>query len=155
MGFAPWFLTFACTAMLIVIGYFLVENIQWYKASVFSSSIVDVNQPRYRLHAYHLHLGVLKRSVGLFTGFAIMFLGLGVAFFTLRNNSTLDASTGGLSVKLVTASPGLMALIVGAFIITSTINSKDSYPEYNSETPRGQSIDEPLDKGKKPSLPFE
>lgn len=147
--FVPWFLTIACTITLIVIGIFLIQNIEWYKNSIFHRDIIDINQPNYRFHAHHLHLSMIKRSIGLFSGFAIMFLGLGVAFFTLKNNSTLDASGGGFSAKIATASPGIIALLVGAYLIISTIKSKDKFPEYE----KTDNIEHELDPSKKPDLP--
>lgn len=131
--FAPWFLTIACTIALIIIGYFLVKNINWYKESVFEPGLKAAEDPEYRFYAYHLHLSMIKRSIGLFSGFAIMFLGLGVAFFTLKDNTNIDASGGGFSAKIVTASPGIVALLVGAYLIISTIKSKDEFPLFKAK----------------------
>lgn len=131
--FAPWFLTIACTIALIIIGYFLVKNINWYKESVFENGLKAAEDPEYRFYAYHLHLSMIKRSIGLFSGFAIMFLGLGVAFFTLKDNTNIDASGGGFSAKIVTASPGIVALLVGAYLIISTIKSKDEFPLFKAK----------------------
>jgi len=147
--FAPWFLTIACTIVLIIIGIFLINNIQWYKESVFDKAILDTDTPKYRFYAYHLHLSMIKRSIGLFSGFSIMFLGLGVAFFTLKESTSIDTKGVGFTAKIVTASPGIIALLVGAFLITSTINSKDKFPEYDPIKPHEQ----PLDKNKIPDSP--
>lgn len=149
--FVPWFLTISCTLTLIVIGVFLIENIEWYKESVFAKDVSEIKQPEYRFYAYHLHLSMIKRSIGLFSGFAIMFLGLGVAFFTLKNNSTIDASGVGFSAKIVTASPGIIALLVGTYLIVSTIDSKDSFPGYE----RKYRTEDVLDKSKKPNPPID
>ena len=148
--FVPWFLTVACTLTLIVIGFFLIRNIEWYKANVFSDTVLEVNKPEYRFYAYHLHLSMIKRSVGLFSGFAIMFLGLGVAFYTLKKESNIDASGGGFSAKIATASPGIIALLVGAYLIVSTIQSKDYFPDYDTTKHKTQKV---LDTNKKPELP--
>lgn len=133
----PWFITIASTCALIAIGYFLIENIQWYKESVFNDSIKDVNEGAYRIRAYDLHLSMIKRSVGLFSGFAIMFIGLGVSFFTLKKNTEMELKSQIWSVNLVTASPGILAVLVGGFLIISTIKSKDSFGSYEpgSQTP--------------------
>jgi len=147
--FVPWFLTIACTITLIVIGAFLIQNIEWYKQSVFSDNVNQVLEPKYRFYAYHLHLSMIKRSIGLFSGFAIMFLGLGVAFFTLKNNSTIDASGGGFTAKIATASPGIIALLVGAYLIIATIKSKDSFPPYEANGV----TETVLDTTKKPKPP--
>ena len=149
--FAPWFLTLTCTLTLIIIGIFLVSNINWYKSTVFEESVKDVNNPEYRFYAYHLHLSMIKRSVGLFSGFAIMFLGMGVSFFTLKDSTSIDTQSSIVSMKLITASPGIIAIIVGAYLISSTINSKDNFPSYNNigliQT------DKPLDTINKPQIP--
>lgn len=131
--FVPWFLTIACTITLIVIGLFLIQNIEWFKESVFSKGIEDINKPEYRIYAYQMHLSMIKRSIGLFSGFAIMFLGLGVAFFTMKDTTSLNASGGGFTAKIATASPGIIALILGAYLIISTIKSKDNFPSYGAE----------------------
>lgn len=133
--FAPWFLTIACTFVLILIGIFLLTNINWYKTTVFSSEISEVNSPEFRFYAYHIHLSMIKRSIGLFSGFAMMFLGMGVAFYTLKNFTTIDGQTKGISLKLATASPGIIALITGAFLIAFTINNKDYFPNYATVPP--------------------
>jgi hypothetical protein len=149
--FAPWFLTITCTLTLIVIGLFLETNINWYKNTVFNNSISEANTPEFRFYAYHLHLSMIKRSIGLFSGFAIMFLGMGVAFYTLKDTTTIDGQTKVLSMKLATASPGIVALIVGAYLIVSTINSKDYFPPYNSS--ELSQIQKPLDTSLKPEIP--
>ena len=131
--FAPWFLTIACTIALIIIGYFLVNNINWYKESVFEQGLEAAEDPEYRVYAYHVHLSMIMRSIGLFSGFAIMFLGLGVAFFTLKDSTNIDASGGGFSAKIVTASPGIIALLVGAYLIIATIKSKNEFPMFKEK----------------------
>ncbi|MDW7694447.1 hypothetical protein R9C00_06830 [Flammeovirgaceae bacterium SG7u.111] len=92
---------------------------------------------------------MIKRSIGLFSGFAIMFLGLGVAFFTLKENTTLSSDGFGFTTKVATASPGIIALLVGTYLIISTINSKDHFPVYS----KTNSTKRTLDKSKKPNFP--
>lgn len=130
--FVPWFLTIASALVLIVIGLFLINNIEWYKDGVFNNDISQVNSPEYRFYAYHLHLSMIKRSIGLFSGFAVMLLGLGVAFFTLKESTNIDAQGAGFTAKIATASPGIIAILVGAYLIISTIKSKDLFPDYNN-----------------------
>lgn len=152
--FAPWFLTIACCFTLFFIGVFLVKNINWYKESVFNDQIKEINNPEYRFYAYHLHLSMIKRSIGLFSGFSIMFLGLGVAFYTLKDNITIGTESVGFSTKIATASPGIIALIVGAYLIVATISSKDHFPGYqDSQNQNYQYFNAPLDESKKPVIP--
>ncbi len=123
----PWLLSLACVITLIVIGKFLIQNIEWYKQSVFSVEVGKSMEPTYRIHAYHIHMSMIKRSVGLFSGFAIMFLGLGVAFFSLKNVTDLSVESPAWNVNVATASPGIIALLVGGTIIMFTISSKDEF----------------------------
>jgi hypothetical protein len=130
----PWFTTAVSFIMLVVLGIFLVRNIEWFKASVFATEIVERNDPEYRFYAYHMHLSMIKRSVGLFTGFAIMFIGMGVIFFTIKEKIEGQFTTPSFSANLVTASPGLIALVVGGYLIISSIQSKDEFPPFESQT---------------------
>jgi hypothetical protein len=71
----PWFLTVACTVSLVSIALFLILNVEWFKASVFDQVTVT---NAYKIYVYHMHLSMIKRSVGLFSGFAMMFVGASV-----------------------------------------------------------------------------
>lgn len=126
----PWVLTIACLVILYIIGDFLIENIEWYKQTVFAIEIDGIQEPTYRIHAYHIHMSMIKRSVGLFSGFAIMFLGLGVAFYSLRNKTDLQLTSSIWSLNLATMSPGILALVMGAVLIMYTIGSKDDFAPY-------------------------
>jgi hypothetical protein len=126
--FAPWFLSIACSITLFAIGYFLIENITWFKETIFKTDSLIPNQ--YRIYAYHMHLSMVKRSVGLFSGFAILFLGLSVAFFTLKENTNVDVKSTSLSLTLASASPGIIVMFLGTFILTISITSKDNFPAY-------------------------
>ncbi len=126
----PWILTISCFVILYIIGDFLIMNIEWYKQSVFAIEIDNIQAPTYRIHAYHIHMSMIKRSVGLFSGFAIMFLGLGVAFYSLRNKTDLKLSSNIWSLNLATMSPGIIALVIGGILIMYTIGSKDDFAPY-------------------------
>jgi hypothetical protein len=149
--FAPLLITIPSFITLMMIGLFLNANITWFKSTVFDSAIYDVNTPGYRIYAHQLHLSMVKRSIGLFSGFAIMFLGMGVSFYSLKDVTTIDGQGSGISMKLVTTSPGIIALIVGAYLILSTIKSKDIFPLYNDGSL--QEIEQPLDTTKIPDFP--
>ena len=128
--YIPWVLSASCIVVLAVIGYFLIENIQWYKDTVFCIDLINAQEPVYRIHAYHIHMSMMKNSVGLFSGFAIMFLGLGVAFYSLRKPIDLDVKSNIWSVSIATASPGIIALLMGGTIIMFTIQNKSSFASY-------------------------
>jgi hypothetical protein len=143
----PWFLTIACSLTLFVIGYFLTSNIAWFKDSVFHTGIQEVNDATYRFYAYHLHLSMIKRSVGLFSGFAIMFLGMAVAFYTLKDQTTAGIESPSATMKIASTSPGLIALLLGGYLIIETIRSKDDFPPYqkaNAGSVNGAKLDPAL-----------
>ena len=142
--YIPWFLTLASSIVLIAIGYFLINNINWFKEDVFKNG-ADFNL-EYKVYAYQMHLSMIKRSVGLFSGFAIMFLGTGVAFYTLKKQNSLNFEGIGITARIVTASPGIIAMVLGAFLIISTINSKDDFPIFEDSQKEIKEINGP-DKG--------
>lgn len=121
----PWFLTIACTLAIIVLAVFLIDNINWFKHEAISSPHYDDSS--YRIQVFHLHISMIKRSVGLFSGFILMLLGLGVAFYTVKEKSTVKVEGMGIGASLVSASPGLIAVLVGGFLIIATIQSKDTF----------------------------
>ncbi|NBC05751.1 MAG: hypothetical protein GVY26_00985 [Bacteroidetes bacterium] len=145
----PWFLTIASVLALLSIGYFLIQNVEWYKDTVFEPGINDVECGAYRMRAYDLHLSMVKRSVGLFSGFAVMFLGLGVAFYTLRSNTELSADTQGFKLSLLTASPGIVAILVGGAMIILTIQSKDSFGRYKAPCVKTEEVRKRLQESAK------
>lgn len=134
----PWVLTISSFIVLMIIGYFLVDNVNWFKEIVFKG--VDKNNlnTNYQIHVYHMHLSMIKRSVGLFSGFAVMFLGIGVSFYTIKELTKLEVASSSISGSVITASPGIIAMIVGALLIILTINSKDVFPNF-SDNPTSQS----------------
>jgi magnesium-transporting ATPase (P-type) len=121
----PWFLTIACTLAIVVLAVFLISNINWFKNQAFANSNFD--SANYRIQIYHLHISMIKRSVGLFAGFILMLLGLGVAFYSVKEKSNIKIEGMGICASLVTASPGLIAMLVGGFLIIATIQSKDTF----------------------------
>ncbi|GJM64920.1 hypothetical protein [Persicobacter diffluens] len=139
--YIPWFLTIASSLVLIAIGLFLIININWFKDGVFENE-ADLNL-EYKVYAYQMHLSMIKRSVGLFSGFAIMFLGTGVAFYTLKKQSSLNLEGIGITARILTASPGIIAMVLGTFLIISTINSKDDFPNFEGSQKETQKIKGP------------
>ncbi|NLR91683.1 hypothetical protein [Flammeovirga agarivorans] len=139
--YIPWFLTIASSLVLIAIGFFLIHNINWFKDGVFKNE-ADLNL-EYKVYAYQMHLSMIKRSVGLFSGFAIMFLGTGVAFYTLKKENSLNIEGIGITARIVTASPGIIAMVLGTFLIISTINSKDNFPNFKDSHEKPKDIKGP------------
>jgi p-aminobenzoyl-glutamate transporter AbgT len=128
----PWFLTIASTVTLACIAWFLVENIMWFRSNAMNGD--DMTHTTYRLHIYHLHIAMIKRSVGLFSGFALLFLGTGVVFYTLRTQSTVNFAIEKASAGIVSASPGIIAMALGVLLLLGTIASKDDFPPYTGES---------------------
>ena len=126
----PWFLSIACMIVLAIIGNFLIENVNWFKESVYEISLIEAQEPVYRIHAYHMHMSMIKNSVGIFSGFAIMFLGLGVAFYSLKKTTTLDVKSSVWSANVATASPGIIAILVGGTIIMYCVGNKSDFPPF-------------------------
>lgn len=132
---APWFLTIASTVTLACIAWFLVENILWFRAHALIPA--DFARPTYRLHVHHLHLAMIKRSVGLFSGFALLFLGTGVVFYTMRTTYAAQVQSAAMSAAVASASPGILAMALGVVLLLGTIASKDDFPAYLGEATVG------------------
>ena len=126
----PWALSISCVMVLLVIGHFLISNIGWYHDSVFELELDRAQAPIYHMHVYHLHMDMIKRSVGLFSGFTMMFLGLGVAFFSLRQSSTVGMQSSVWSANVATASPGIIALLVGGLLVAYSVGSKSKFAPF-------------------------
>jgi hypothetical protein len=126
----PWFLTVACTLSLVSIAFFLILNVEWFKASVFNQ--VNVTSS-YKIYVYHMHLSMIKRSVGLFSGFAMMFVGASVCFYIVKAKTDVGFKAQTFSLNLITTSPGIIAMVLGASLIMFTIWSKDDFPSPNTD----------------------
>lgn len=127
----PWFLTIASTLTLACIAWFLVENVMWFRAHALGPQ--DAARATYRLHVHHLHLAMIKRSIGLFSGFALLFLGTGVVFYTLRTQSNVNVAAASVTAGVATASPGIIAMALGVVLLLGTVASKDDFPPYTGE----------------------
>ena len=67
---------------------------------------------------------MVRRSIGLFSGFALMFIGLSVIFYTIRGMNEVKTESNNIKLSLITASPGLVSVFVGAFLIAFSISNK-------------------------------
>jgi p-aminobenzoyl-glutamate transporter AbgT len=127
----PWFLTIASSLVLCSIAWFLIENIIWFRSNVFIGPQTDAT---YRMHIFHLHISMIKRSIALFSGFAMLFVGSGVSFYSVKTSTDIDFTSQPLSLKLATFSPGIIAMILGTALLMFTIASKDEFPSFK-DTP--------------------
>ncbi len=131
----PWFMTAMSVLVLICLAWFLLENIYWFRSTATSASAP--NSGEYRIYVYQMHLATINRSVGLFAGFALIFIGTSVAFFTLKKFTHIEGTAAGATAKLSSASPGIIAMFLGTVLIMFTISSKDHFPP----PPSGQAVD--------------
>jgi hypothetical protein len=131
----PWFMTAISVLILIFLAWFLLENIYWFRKTATSASAPNLSD--YRLYVYQMHLALINRSVGLFAGFALIFVGTGVSFYTLKKYTHFEGTAAGATAKLSSASPGIIAMFLGATLIMFAIGSKDTFPAPSA----GQAID--------------
>jgi hypothetical protein len=138
--FTPWFMTVISVVVLGCLAWFLLENIHWFK--VHATECAAPTDAAYRIYIYHLHLSMIKRSVGLFAGFALIFVGTSVAFYTLKHEIKFTGQAAGGSAKLTTASPGIIAMVLGVALIMFCIHSKDHFPDAPTErSPEVHTVD--------------
>jgi len=128
----PWFLTLSSTLVLITIAYYLLDNVWWFR-EIAIENIPKEHQDKYLIHIFHIHISMIKRSIGLFSGFAIMFLGIAVAFYSVKRQTKIDIQSQNITLGLVTASPGIISVIVGALLIAHSISSKDHFESYENK----------------------
>jgi hypothetical protein len=131
----PWFMTAISVLVLVCLAWFLLENIYWFRRTAISPLAPHTSE--YRIYVYQMHLAAINRTVGLFAGFALIFIGTSVAFFTLKKYTHIEGTAAGATAKLSSASPGIIAMLLGVLLIVFTIGSKDYFPP----PPRGQTID--------------
>lgn len=125
----PWFLTTACSLTLIAIALFLVLNIEWFKSHSFANA--GKADEAYNIYIYQMHLAMIKGSIGLFSGFALIFLGTGVAFYTIKEITRINAEGKDIKLSLATASPGIVAMVLGTLLILFVIGSKNEFPDFS------------------------
>jgi hypothetical protein len=128
----PWYMTILSTIILACLAIFLVGNIEWFKEQAISSS--SWSSELFQIHIHHLHISMIKKSVGLFSGFSALFIGMAVCFYTLKQQSNMNLSSGKISLAIATSSPGIIAMVLGSYLIISTIDSKDHFDSYNSDS---------------------
>lgn len=138
--FVPWFLTIISATVMIGIGWFLVDHIQWLRGHMFDDTTAE--NLSYRSHQYFLLVSTMRRSAGLFAGISLILLGVGVVFYVAKTQTKLDVSSGAFSVGIVTASPGIIAMALGTFLVAHNTASKDLIPIFGSEIASENQIDQ-------------
>src|SRR5262245_11271468 len=122
---APWLMTAVSFVVLLSLAWFLIDNLGWFRRLAFPPSVE--RDSSFTLYAFHLHLAMVNRSVGLFAGFALIFIGTAVAFYTLGTSTTLEGGSSNWKGRLDTTSPGIIAMVLGTVLIMFTIYSKNSF----------------------------
>lgn len=131
--FIPWYLTSISCLLLLGLGWFILDNVFWMRGHMFDD--LQGEDLSYRSHQYFLLISTVRRSAGLFAGIALMLLGVGIVFYVARTQSKLDMTLPGVSLGIVTASPGIIAMALGCFLIAHNTASKDLVPIFgNSAT---------------------
>lgn len=127
--FSYWLVTTLSLAALACIAGFLVLNVEWFKAHALppDSQAFD---PRYQIYMSHIFLSMIKRSVALFAGFFLMFIGSSILLFVSKNQHEIQVENGLLKASLISASPGMVALLCGLVLLMHATASKDSFPDY-------------------------
>lgn len=128
--FIPWYLTAISCVLLLGLGWFILDNVSWMRDHMFGD--VQNGDLSYRSHQYFLLISTVRRSAGLFAGIALMLLGVGIVFYVARTQTKLDMSLQGVSLGIVTASPGIIAMALGSFLIAHNTASKDLVPIYGN-----------------------
>jgi len=142
--FVPWYLTLISATVLIGIGWFLVDHISWLRGHMFDPTTGE--NLSYRSHQYFLLVSTMRRSAGLFAGISIVLLGIGVVFYVARDRAKLDVGWGGVTLGIVTASPGIIAMALGTFLVAHNTASKDIVPIYGSTQSGGGTLEETIDR---------
>ena len=142
----PWYMTVISTFVLIAVASFLILNIEWFKEQALTSKSWDSDL--FQIHIHHLHLSMIKRSVGLFAGFSALFIGMAVCFYSLKKQTQIDLKSSSISFAIATASPGIIAMIIGGYLVISTVQSKDKFSNYIPTSSKN------INKTVKPTSPF-
>lgn len=137
----PWFTTAMSVVLLIALAAFLVENIFWFRAN---ARVADPPDAAYLLYVFQLHSSLIKRSVGLLSGFSMLFIGTSIVFYTARNRTAGSATIHGVTLQLATYSPGIVAMVLGATLVAFTIQSKDTFPRYDGAHTKTQERSHPV-----------
>lgn len=122
---APWFLTLFSILSIIMLSYFVFTNTNWLSTSMKSDQSL-ANQD-YFLSCYLIYTSMIKRTIGLFSALCLIFIGLGLSAYVTAKQSKIEIKDAKWSVSLATASPGIIALVLGVVLMISDINSKDTF----------------------------
>jgi hypothetical protein len=86
------------------------------------------HSPMYSWAGMNILSGTMLRTLAIFFGAAVMFAGAATAFYTLGHTTNISGQQGAgadaLKFAVATASPGVIAVLAGGFVITVAVLSK-------------------------------
>lgn len=133
-----WIISLCCIGNLLFSSYYFFINVEWFKSSAFSPDIEYVNTGEYRTYIFHMQMRLLIRSVGLLSGSSIMMLGMASIFYLWTRETQVAAEHDSFKFSIVSASPGLLAILIGGILLIATIKSKDTIQGYESPYESGE-----------------
>ncbi|MFC0350405.1 hypothetical protein [Undibacterium danionis] len=129
----PWFLMIASSIVIYTIGHFLIQNMEWFRAN--ATLVISGHSENYQIHILHIHAATLKRLIGFFASFCLIFLGTGVSIYAVQNATKFSGEANSAKLSLVTTSPGIVAMLLGTVLMIYAVTSKDEFPAFDgSET---------------------
>jgi hypothetical protein len=86
------------------------------------------HSPMYSWAGMNILSGTMLRTLAIFFGAAVMFAGAATAFYTIGQSINVSGEKGSgadaLKFAVATASPGVIAVLAGAFVISVAVLSK-------------------------------
>jgi hypothetical protein len=140
-----------CAAAFIYEGIFLYQSMNWYETKY--GNVGENPDLAYRIYVLLIHTSMVRRSLGIFSGSAILTIGMSIALYTVRQMNRLNLGSRSVTVSIVTASPGLVAMVIGALLIAFSIASKDQFPAYTQGAQKIVNAEGPLDLSGVPPPP--
>jgi len=123
--FAPWFLSICSIAAIVLLSYFVLNNIEWIKTNSLNGT--NAGDPKYCISIILIFTSMIKRTIGLFSSLCLIFIGMGISAYVMSKQIKLEMKDMKWSISLVTASPGIIAMVLGVILMISDINSKDTF----------------------------
>ncbi|MFA6013275.1 MAG: hypothetical protein WC799_25015, partial [Desulfobacteraceae bacterium] len=129
--FIPWFMTITSTIVMLSIGYFLIENMNWFK-NISEKPGFEYTE-LYQIHIFHLFISTLKRLIGFFASFCLIFIGTGASIYAMKQASSMTGESKDFKISLITTSPRIIAMVLGVILMSITIINKDSFPDFDGD----------------------
>lgn len=122
---APWFLTILSVVSIGLLSYFVIDNINWLKEYVNKHNAI--NDSRFFIDVLDRFTSMIKRTIGMFTALCLIFSGMGISAYVMSRQAKVEIKDSNWSFSLITASPGIVAMILGVVLMIVDIQSKDTF----------------------------